>query len=137
MKEICFNFLNVFFLSQFTTSTSQISFEPHSKRVLPNSKHCIITDWLLRTVSGLLLTQGLSFKLYLSLGLRLVFCFFFKFPTKHIFLSSLGYPLNSCAFVSFWYTEVSQFDGKRDLGDVMLYVGITRPRWYVSVGILV
>lgn len=46
-------------------STSQISFEP------PQQAHIII-DGLFRTMSGLSLTQGLSLKLYLSLGIRVV-----------------------------------------------------------------
>ena len=51
-------------------STSQISFEP------PQQAHIII-DGLFRPMSGLSLTQGLSLKLYLSLGMSSFFFFFF------------------------------------------------------------
>ena len=76
-------------------------------------------------ISSLSLTQGLSFKLYLNLGIRLIFL---EFPTKCICLFSPRYTLNSCTFVLTEARKLTSLIERETLkGTIMLYVGSPGP----------
>lgn len=127
-------------LSVYPLSTLQISFELHRKCVF----QCLFPTGpcrprLIKMMSGLSLTQGLSLKLYLSLGVSFFVCLSVCFwnVLLNAFVSlHRGTPWTA---VRLYFTDaqkaISLIERETWKGGVMLDVGIIGSKWLTAAGI--